>query len=165
MDVYCHWAVVSEITRFNTRSWVSRWLRRLFSKHPDDGDLFLNMIHFTGTIQANVAVQDIRSYNRKLRVNNSKDRDKEMLSPHQIRRNIYSLSEDPSLSGEYSLLTNNCEDIANYIRYGKRESDQIVLCKACTSGVLFRLLLVAFILALVFIGMMACLIYFYRIFK
>ena len=137
---------MSEIAHVN-RSQFSKWLRSLFRDPPDDGDRCLYMMHFAGTLmQANVVVQDIRECNRRLRINNSKDLQKTMLSPHQIRRNICNIIENPSPIGQYNLLTNNCEDFANYIRYGIRESDQILYYMAYSGDVLFYLLLFGFLL-------------------
>ena len=126
VHAYCHWAVVSEIAQ-DTLKPLPRWLRKIFPHPLSDEALCVGIMHFTGTSlsETTVEVQNIRSYDRKLRVNNLKDRQTKVLSPHQIRRNIYNINEDPSLIGKYNLLTNNCEDFVNFIRYGIRESDQI----------------------------------------
>ena len=122
IKVYCHWAVVSEIGKVNR---FLRRLRGLFHKPPDDGDFCFKMMHFTGYTGI-VEIQNIREYGRRLRINNSRDQQNTVLSPHQIRLNIKNITDNPDLIGQYNLLTNNCEDIVNYIRYGMKESDQTV---------------------------------------
>ena len=78
-----------------------------------------------------------------------------VLPPEQISHNMNNISENSDLIGQYSLWTNNCEDFANYIRYGIKGSDQISFYWSYKSDVLFHLLLVGFILALVVIFIMA----------
>ena len=122
----------------------------------------MKMMHFTGTLtQVDVVAQNIREYERRLRVNNSKDRRRKVLPPDQIKRNMNNISENSDLIGQYNLRTNNCEDFANYIRYGIKESDQISYYLSYKSDVLFHLLMVGFILAIVVIVIMAYLLYIY----
>ena len=72
-----------------------------------------------------IIVEPIKEFDRRLKVNNKKDRSREVLSDHQIRLNIQRFIEKPALIGEYNLLLNNCEDFANHIRYGVKECDQL----------------------------------------
>ncbi len=74
---------------------------------------------------ATLHVEEIQQYERRIRVNNQKDRERNVLSDDQIRAQIQRVQQNKALVGEYNLITNNCEDLVNYIRYGVKESDQV----------------------------------------
>ena len=81
----------------------------------------------TKNVKGNVSiiVEPIEEFDRRLRINNKKDQEREVLSDYKIRENIQSVIDNPDLIGEYNLFLNNCEDFANYIRYGVKECDQL----------------------------------------
>ncbi|XP_072047999.1 uncharacterized protein [Amphiura filiformis] len=67
----------------------------------------------------------IANFQKKIRVNNSKDSKTQVLSEAEIRARIDAVRAVPSLMGPYDIASNNCEHFVNYIRYDKKESAQV----------------------------------------
>ena len=74
---------------------------------------------------AAVKVEKLANYERKIRVNNEKDKSCIVLAIEMITENMRQVLENPNLVGQYNLIKNNCEHFANFIRYGLKESDQV----------------------------------------
>ena len=84
-----------------------------------------------------IRTQDIKTIKTKIRVNNGSDAIYPRESVEKIKSKLSSIQSMKELIGPYNPESNNCEHFVNYIRYGKKFSDQVTKTKkVVAAGVL-----------------------------